>query len=100
MVRKENSRPGSALTTSHARDQRIHLAALRPRNLAPVTAASEPPSHRARWHSGLNSPILVTSATRPYTVAASASMWIVTSPLVLIIHPVTFESTVRVVITR
>ena len=64
-VRNANSRPGSEVTTSHSLDQRSNPTPMRPRNLAPAVTLPVPGRHRAERHSGLNSPILVTSATRP-----------------------------------
>src|ERR1700678_3310867 len=74
-VAKENSRPGSAVTTRPCRDHfmsPIGPPLLWPTNVAPSAGPREPAVHSTRWHSGLHWPMHSRSATMSYRRSAGA----------------------------
>src|SRR5436190_17623221 len=66
-----------------------------PLKVDPTAPAS--PSHSQRWHSGLHSPIRVTSATRSYTASGVASISVLTSAVVGALMARTLASDVALV---
>src|SRR3954451_1731302 len=74
---------GVASTTVDVVDQRCQPFLLVPLNRAPGTAEVAVPSQRQRTHSGLHSPIRVTSASKAHTISGAAEISTATASVVI-----------------